>query len=1247
MAVIGSAYVQIKAITTGLEKDISSKLQRAFSNVKFDARKAINLDGVDTSGVERSFRDIETASNRSAKRSADAWLGSFGSGKISYYVRRIFYQILWGTPIVGALVGALAQLSGSFLSLASAIGPALNALAVVPGLMAAAGTGALSLVSAFSGIAKAYSAGTKKMASGGGGATKSAVNNAKAIRDAQQSVARATEEAVERVARAERDLSDAYEQAAEDINDAQRNVADAEGELADALDRSRRAQMGVNAAREEAANQLVELGFAARQAAISEGQAAIALERARERLAEVVELPVNHRLRREAQLAYDQAQLNLEEAVKSNQDAAKAANTAAEKGIEGSDGVVEAREAEAEAANEVLEAQRDLADAEDELSKKRVRATRDIQDAQDELARTVRDTNRDIADAQQRLADAYDNVGASAAGAGGGVDQFQQALNALGPDARAFVLYLLSIREEFTKLRDQAARGLFPGLTEALQNIVGGNFLDLLGHGMEIAARAIANVAIQFSNLLNNEFFQGAFNTVMESNVTVIENIGSAFVHLIDLFNTIAAAAAPFTEELSKWLNMKIGGWAEDARGNFSGLQDSISDGVSVFKEIVGIFNDIREAISNLMDAAKPAGDTLLDAFGDAAESFRAFTEANPDRLRAFFDLAGQTTQEFGGLLRDAVNLMFRLGEGPAGESILNVVSILRDEAIPAIDRLFEKLSEAGTAENITHLFTDLIDTLGLLLSSGALDAFINIIEGAISVIQTLAQLPGFGQLVGIIGVLIGSFKALNLIAEVTGFRTLISGAGSAVGAMKRFGDAMRVQQALAAMSGQNIGKIGAAFAVLQARISPFTAAMGRAIAATKLFIVEQAKLLASLAKGAAAWVVNTAKMVANRAATLLVAAGQGIVRAATVAWTAVQWALNAALSANPIGLIVLGIAALVAAFVWLWNNVEGFRNFFINVWEGIQAAVAAVIDWVKANWPLLLAIITGPIGLAVKFVIDHWEQIKDGISAAITWVMEFIGKVMNVIVTIWNNVWNAIVTAVRWYLNMVISIVTTIISGVKAFWDATWNGIKAAAEAIWNGIVAAARWYFNLVVSVISGIINGLRSTWDSIWNGIRNTAITIWNGIVDFFNGAVGRIGSIFSGIADAISRPFKAAFNSIASMWNRTIGSLNLSIPSWVPGVGGNSFSFPKLPLLAKGGTISATHGGMAAILGEAGRDERVTPLRSDGLTDGEHAIITALQDARIGNEVNITVVAQPDMDIQTLARLVSREVAFLGA
>jgi len=69
---------------------------------------------------------------------------------------------------------------------------------------------------------------------------------------------------------------------------------------------------------------------------------------------------------------------------------------------------------------------------------------------------------------------------------------------------------------------------------------------------------------------------------------------------------------------------------------------------------------------------------------------------------------------------------------------------------------------------------------------------------------------------------------------------------------------------------------------------------------------------------------------------------------AATGALTGAQWLLNAAFLASPIGWIVLGVGALIAVFTLLWKNNEGFRNFFIGMWEGIKSAVVSAGGIIK-----------------------------------------------------------------------------------------------------------------------------------------------------------------------------------------------------------------------------------------------------------------------------------------------------------
>lgn len=118
------------------------------------------------------------------------------------------------------------------------------------------------------------------------------------------------------------------------------------------------------------------------------------------------------------------------------------------------------------------------------------------------------------------------------------------------------------------------------------------------------------------------------------------------------------------------------------------------------------------------------------------------------------------------------------------------------------------------------------------------------------------------------------------------------------------------------------------------------------------------------------------------------------LVTGATKMWAAVQWLLNAALSANPIALVVIGIAALVAAIVVAWKKSDTFRRIVTGAFHAVLDAAKAAWNWVKQNWPLLLAILTGPIGIAVLVIAKHWDSIKEGASSVFDFIKGIPAKI-------------------------------------------------------------------------------------------------------------------------------------------------------------------------------------------------------------------------------------------------------------
>ena len=118
----------------------------------------------------------------------------------------------------------------------------------------------------------------------------------------------------------------------------------------------------------------------------------------------------------------------------------------------------------------------------------------------------------------------------------------------------------------------------------------------------------------------------------------------------------------------------------------------------------------------------------------------------------------------------------------------------------------------------------------------------------------------------------------------------------------------------------------------------------------------------------------------------------------ATKAWAAAQWLLNAALSANPIGLIVIAIAALVAGFIVAYKKVGWFREGVTAALNWVKRAAVNVFNWIKKNWPLLLAVLAGPFGLAVGLIIKNFDKIKKGATNAANWIKNAFKNVKNFI---------------------------------------------------------------------------------------------------------------------------------------------------------------------------------------------------------------------------------------------------------
>ena len=255
--------------------------------------------------------------------------------------------------------------------------------------------------------------------------------------------------------------------------------------------------------------------------------------------------------------------------------------------------------------------------------------------------------------------------------------------------------------------------------------------------------------------------------------------------------------------------------------------------------------------------------------------------------------------------------------------------------------------------------------------------------------------------------------------------------------------------------------------------------------------------------------------------------------------------ALNTTMLANPIFLIIAAITALVAAFIYLWNTNEEFRQFWIDLWENIKEVAIAVWTAIK------------------DFFVSAWEAISNAAQTIWNGIKNFFSAIWEGIKTIFTTVLNVISTIVTTYFNIYKTIVTTVFNAIKTVITTVLNAIKTVITTVWNTIKNVFTTVLNTIKSVVSGAFN-------SMWSGIKNTVSKIVESIKTGFNNAVSFIknlassafqwgADIIQGIVNGIKSCIGKVKDAVTNVAETIRSFLHFSVPdegpltdyeSWMP-------------------------------------------------------------------------------------------------
>ena len=282
--------------------------------------------------------------------------------------------------------------------------------------------------------------------------------------------------------------------------------------------------------------------------------------------------------------------------------------------------------------------------------------------------------------------------------------------------------------------------------------------------------------------------------------------------------------------------------------------------------------------------------------------------------------------------------------------------------------------------------------------------------------------------------------------------------------------------------------------------------------------------------------------------------------------------ALNTTMLANPIVLIIAAIAALVAAFIYLWNNCDGFRQFWIDLWENVKQVAITVWNAIKeffsqvweaiktifstvfeviktlvtTYFNLYKTIIETVINVIKTVITTVWEAIKGVFTTVFEVIKTIVTTYFNIYKTIIQTVLTVIQTVITTVWNTIKTVITTVLNAIKTVFSTIWNAIKTIISAVVSGIKGLITGDFTAVKNSITTIMNTIKSTISTIWNTIKSTVSTVLGAIKS-------AVSSVFTGIVNAVKGAMGNVLNAVKTGFS--------NVKSHITGLASQAFTWGK--------------------------------------------------------------------------------------
>lgn len=674
----------------------------------------------------------------------------------------------------------------------------------------------------------------------------------------------------------------------------------------------------------------------------------------------------------------------------------------------------------------------------------------------------------------------------------------------------------------------------------------------------------------------------GAFKTVTKVGAGALGGLGAAVTGLAATGGISRALAIEDARAKLSGIGMDAEGVDKvmqnalnSVKGTAYGLGDAATVAASLSASGVQAGSDLEGALKTVADTAQISGRSLTDVgaiFGSVAargklqgDDLLQLTSSGVPVLAMLGKHLGKTSEEistmvskgqidfgtFNAAMQEGIGgaalkagdtfkgawsnikaALGRLGEG-AATPVLNALRDSFNKLIPAVDAvatqagpLFEQFGTVvgDTASRITSLITGIIDGSSNVdwswvtalkdgvvdLAQGGFAVLKPVISEAWNVLQTLVPVVGrvLGKIMSLSGALMRNKTAMSILAGVAG--TL----AGAIGGLKlggAIGEFYKLQKAVMLV---RLAKI---------KDTAQTVILNSMYAGS--WVKQHALAFADLARKMA---VATATKVKDIA---VLAAQKGAMVASTVATKGAaiaQRALNLAMKANPIGLVITAITALIGALVWFFTQTEAGKQ----AWAAITQAFRSFIEWIGPAWQALWS------GVSAVFS-AVWEFIKTLVVGYFTFIFTTAMTIWNALAGFFTGLWEGVKAvfsaAWDWITTTITNNWNTFIAAGQAIWNALagfftglWDGIKNTAIAVWNWITSTISNNWNAFLAGGRALWNGFLSFFTGLWDGIKNAAIAAANWVKD-------KVMDAFNGLKTGAQNAFETMKNGIKRVWD----------------------------------------------------------------------------------------------------------------